>query len=145
MTETDPKSNAPTDAAAALTTPIAALLPNLFYPSESDEAVEWVTCPLKTEQPLTVSHIKDWLMLPPSVYVEEGKEADFWQPVTTEEDWYGDEEKARTATFKQLQAAMQTLTDRQLFRVGQTEVDVYLLGRVPDKTWAGLKTKVVET
>ena len=84
-------------------------------------------------------------MLPPAVSVEERPEADFWQPVTVNEDWYGDDEKARTAKFEQLQKAVEPLTDRQLFRVGQTEIDLYLLGRVPDGSRAGLKTKVVET
>jgi len=122
------------------------LLPDLLYPSESDEPIETVTCYLKQNDPLTVSQIKDWLMLPPAVYVDEIPEADFWEPVTTEQDWYGDEEKARTTRFQKLQETIEsTLTVRQVFRVGESEMDVYLLGRQHDSERAGIKTKIVQT
>ena len=124
----------------------APLLPDLLYPSESDEPIEPVTCYLKQNDPLTVSQIKDWLMLPPSIYVEEQPEADFWEPVITEQDWYGDEEKARTASFRKLKEIIDsTLTVHQVFRVGASEMDVYLLGRQNDGERAGIKTKVVQT
>ena len=145
MTEQRSAGNEPAEINPAIAAQVQPLLTNLFYPSESDEAVEWVTCPLKTAQPLSVSQLKEWLLLPPSVFIDVSHEADFWELVTTEETWYGADEKARTATFKQLQTLMQPLPDRQLFRVGETEIDLYLLGRMPDDTWAGLKTKVVET
>lgn len=125
---------------------IQPLLPDLWYPSESDEPIEFVTCYLKMEEPLTVSHIKDWLMLPPAVYVEEIPEADFWAPVTEEQEWFGDEEKQRAAQFIHLKTLLEThTTGRQVFRVGDTEIDVYLLGRTAEGSRAGLKTKVVET
>ncbi len=122
------------------------LLTGLLYPSESDEPLEAVTCYLKQEEPLTVSQIKDWQMLPPSVYVEEMSEAALWEPVLTEQDWHGDEEKARTAQFQQLKTFLDSqLTAQQIFRVGEYEIDVYLLGRLPTGERAGLKTKIVET
>lgn len=122
------------------------LLPDLLYPSESDEPIETVTCYFKQTNPLTVSQLKDWLMLPPSVYVDEIPEADFWEPVTTEQDWYGDEEKNRTARFQKLKETLEsTLTVRQVFRVGESEMDVYLLGLPNDGERAGIKTKIVQT
>jgi hypothetical protein len=122
------------------------LLPDLLYPSESDEPLALTTCYLKQAEPLTVSQIKDWQMLPPSVYVEEMPEADFWEPVTTQQTWYEEEEKKRTATFRALKEVVeQALTVRQVFRVGETEMDVYLLGRQESGDRAGLKTKVVQT
>jgi Nuclease A inhibitor-like protein len=127
---------------------VEALLPDLTYPSESDESIEFVICYLKDETPLTVSQIKDWLMLPPSVYVEERPEADFWEPVTQEEEWFEKEERQRVAQFRTLQQTLETnLTVRQFFRVGDVEIDVYVLGRTTDEEGqrAGLKTKVVET
>lgn len=125
---------------------ISPLLTDLLYPSESDEPLEAVTCCLKQAEPLTVSQIKDWQMLPPSVYVEEIPEADFWEPVLTIQDWYGDEEKTRTAKFQELKQLIETaLTVRQVFRVGETEMAIFLLGRQADTERAGLKTKVVQT
>lgn len=126
---------------------VAPLLTDLLYPSESDEPIEPVETYLSMAEPLTVSHIKEWLMLPPSNYVEEQPEADFWAPVTTIEDWFGDDEKATATKFQALKTKLETtLTDRQVFRVGNTEIDVYLLGkRAEGEPRVGLKTKVVET
>ena len=127
---------------------ITPLLADLYYPSESDEPLETVTCYLKQAEPLTVSQIKDWQMLPPSIYVEEMPEESFWEPVITDEDWYGEEEKARTTKFQALKQLLeQKLTVRQVFRVGESEMDVFLLGRLPDEEGerAGLKTKIVQT
>lgn len=122
------------------------LLADLYYPSESDEPVEFVTCLIHQPDPLTVTQVKQWLMLPPGVYVEEVPEDQFWQPVTTVEDWYGEEEKTRTDKFIQLKRQIEAqLTDRQAFRAGESEVTLLLLGRQPDGTRAGLKTTVVET
>ncbi|MVM37149.1 nuclease [Spirosoma sp. HMF3257] len=146
MTNEEPKSSEPTVENKLFTEQAEPLLPDLLYPSESDEPIETVTCYLHQEDPLTVSQIKDWQMLPPSVYVEEMPEADFWAPVLTDQDWYGDEEKARTASFQQLNDLVtKELTVRQVFRVGEAEMDVYLLGRQANGERAGLKTKIVQT
>ncbi|MBC8151374.1 MAG: nuclease A inhibitor family protein [Bacteroidetes bacterium] len=145
MTEQANNGDEPTEIRAPLAERVKPLLTDLLYPSESDEPVEWVTACPDTDGLLTVSQVKDWLMLPPAVFVEERPEADFWQPVTTDEDWYGPDEKARTAAFRALQATLQALTDRQVFRVGDTDIDLYLLGRLPDCSRAGLKTRVIET
>ena len=146
MTNEAPKSSEPTPENSLFTEEVRPLLTNLLYPGESDEPIEAVTCYLKQADPLTVSQIKDWQMLPPSVYVEEIPEADFWEPVVTEQDWYGEEEKARTAAFQKLNELIsKKLTVRQVFRVGDSEMDVYLLGRQAEGDRAGIKTKIVQT
>ncbi|TAE23255.1 MAG: nuclease [Cytophagales bacterium] len=146
MTNEMPKSNTPDQTPPAWPQRIDPLLKDLLYPSESDEPIEGVTCYLDGEAPLTGSQIEDWLMLPPSVYVEEGSEDEFWDLPTRQEDWHGDEERERASRFIELKKIVEeNLTVRQLFRVGDTEIDVYLLGRTADGSRAGLKTKVVET
>ncbi len=146
MTNNNPKSSAEVLKNISFTEQVNPLLTDLLYPSESDEPIETVTCYLKQDEPLTVSQLKDWQMLPPSVYVEEIPEADFWEPVITEEDWYGDEEKVRTARFRELKQVIECeLSVRQVFRVGESEMDVFLIGRRADGERAGIKTKVVQT
>ena len=122
-----------------------AMLTDLLYPSESDEPVTWVTCYLGQPEPLIVSQITDWLMLPPGVLVEERPEADFWR-VAVLEDWYDEEQKKRAEQFQRVKQFLDSqLTDRQFFRVGQVEIELYLLGKTPEGKRAGLKTKVIET
>lgn len=146
MTNEEPKSSGPTEENRSFPEQINPLLPGLFYPGESDEPIEPVTCYLDQAEPLTDSQVKDWLMLPPSVYVEQTPEGEFWEPVIAEQDWYGDDEKARTARFQQLKTLLdKTLTGRQVFRVGETEIDLYLLGRQADGSRAGIKTTTVQT
>lgn len=146
MTSEDPKSSGEIPEKITLQDQVTNLINDLLYPSESDEPLTYVTCYLKQDAPLTVSQIKDWQMLPPEVFVEEIPEADFWEPVLTEQDWYGDEEKARTKKFQQLKTLLETeLTVRQVFRVGESELDVFLLGRQADGERAGLQTKIVQT
>ena len=154
MTTESPNSNVPdtrkttqseskTGSIAHQVTP---LLIDLLYPSESDEPIEFVETYLKMAEPLTVSHIKDWLMLPPSNFVEEITEAEFWESVVTVEEWFDEEERAKTAQFQTLKEMLETtLTDRQVFRVGKTEIDVYLLGKPAEGPRVGLKTRVIET
>jgi Nuclease A inhibitor-like protein len=146
MTNEELKSSDPPVENKSFDDQINPLLTDLFYPSESDEPIEPVTCYLKQAEPLTVSQIKDWQMLPPSVYVDEMPEAEFWEPVVAEQDWYGDDEKKRTTRFQELKKLLESeLTVRQAFRVGESEIDVYLLGRLADGKRAGLKTKIVQT
>ncbi len=121
------------------------LLTDLLYPSESDEPLTWVTCYLGQPEPLIVSQLTDWLMLPPNVLVEERPEADFWR-VAVVEDWFGEDEKKRAEQFQRVKQFIESqFTDRQFFRVGQIEIDIYLLGKTPEGKRAGLKTKVIET
>lgn len=146
MTNEDPNRVESTPETDPFSEQVSPLLANLLYPSESDEPLAPITCYLDQQEPLTDSQIKDWLMLPPSVYVEEVPEADFWEPVTEEQDWHSEEEQARTAAFRALKQLIECeLTGRQVFRVGETEIDVYLLGQQPNGTRAGIKTKVVQT
>ena len=146
MTNEVPDPSKPASATSAFTEQVTPLLTDLLYPSESDEPLALVICYLKQEEPLTISQVKEWLMLPPSVYVEETPEADFWEPVVTQQDWFDDTEKARTTNFQKLKDVIEDeLTVRQVFRVGETEMDVYLLGRQADTERMGIKTKVVQT
>ncbi|RRB07095.1 nuclease A inhibitor family protein [Larkinella rosea] len=134
-----PKESAPEQ-------PIADLLTDLFYPSESDEPVTYVEFTIDFQPPLTIGQIRDLLLITPETYVEEIPEAVFWEPVMTNEDWYEEEEKNRTARFTELKNRVeQVISDRQLFRIGADEADLYLLGRKSDGNWAGLKTLVVST
>jgi hypothetical protein len=147
MTNEESKSSGQPSESPSFNDRLTPLLTDLFYPSESDEPIELITCYLKQSELLTVSQIKDWQMLPPSVFVEEVSESDFWESVITEQDWYTDEEKARTQKFQQLKQILEDqLTVRQVFQVGETEIDVYLLGLRQDQSErAGIKTKMVQT
>ncbi|MFN8343581.1 MAG: nuclease A inhibitor family protein [Spirosomataceae bacterium] len=122
------------------------LLKDLWYPSESDEPIEWVSFLGTVSPPLTVSDLEFGLGVSPSTVAEEISAEEFWSPVTTMEEWYGEDEKAQVEKFLEVKAVLETDFKKwQAFRVGQTEVDLYLLTQLNEKEWGGLKTMVVET
>ncbi|MDZ8139040.1 MAG: nuclease A inhibitor family protein [Nostoc sp. DedQUE04] len=71
---------------------------------------------------------------------------DFFQVATTEEDWHEEEEKATVKRFQTLvQELKKNLTNLQVYRLGNKEIDVYVVGQTPAVNLAGISTKVVET
>ncbi len=130
---------------ASLIDQLQPLLTDLLFPSESDEPVVMLTIPFDSPDPLSVSQLKNSLLIPSSMFAEEVPESWFWDAVT-DQDYTDDESKARNAQFANVKTLLDAqLTNRQVFRVGATEIDVYLLGQLPDGSRAGLQTKVIET
>lgn len=71
---------------------------------------------------------------------------DFFQMATTEEDWHEEEEKATVKRFQTLvQELKKNLTNLQVYRLGNKEIDVYVVGQTPAVNLVGISTKVVET
>jgi Nuclease A inhibitor-like protein len=115
----------------------------LLYISESDypfEVISWQTIPLTPEQILAqTGHPKNT----PVQTVDFDK---FFAQATQEKDWYGPEEKATVAKYLQLVETLKgSLKEIQIYRVGETELDVYIVGKTSTGSLAGLSTKVVET
>ena len=70
---------------------------------------------------------------------------DFFRNSVTAEDWHEDEEKEAVIKFQNLVNVLKTnLTDLQVYKIGNREIDVYIIGNTPDGI-AGVSTKVIET
>jgi hypothetical protein len=70
----------------------------------------------------------------------------FFGNYTDEQDWWGEEERAVAKKFQALVAFLkESLTDIKVYRVGDVEADVYVVGKTETGDFAGVKTKVVET
>ncbi len=70
----------------------------------------------------------------------------FFQRVIEEKDWYQAEEIAECKRYQELLQLLQThLTDLKVYRVGEVEIDVYILGKTESGAIAGLATISVET
>lgn len=118
----------------------------LQFMSEADypfEVIYWEglgQAPLTTETVLQqTGHAADTL-------IEVVPLDDFFQNATQEQDWYGPEEKQTAQRYRELVETLKmNLCDIQVFRLGTTEIDVYILGRTLEGTVAGLQTKAVET
>jgi hypothetical protein len=78
--------------------------------------------------------------------VEELTLEQFFAPMVQEQDWFGDEEKEYSQRYQSLVELLQTqLTQVKVYRVGDVELDIYIVGRSPAGEWVGVMTKMVET
>lgn len=72
--------------------------------------------------------------------------ADLFAPVLTVEDWYEEAELATVDRYQQLLQAIETnLFDLKVFRFGEVEVNIYIVGKTVNGDIVGLKTRSVET
>lgn len=124
-----------------ITDRLSLLSKDLLFPSESEYPLEpftWESATLKPETILKRSQ------KPSDTPIEAIALEDFFAPVTTDEDWFEDEDRQVAQRFRDLQAAIATLENVQVFRLGKIEIDVYIVGAIgPDLV--GLKTTVIET
>ncbi len=120
----------------------------LLYPSESDypfEYVEWDGAMGDKEQ-LSEGDILQLVNKPAGTLVKLISLNDFFANVTQIQDWYEEEEKANVKRFIQLKETLQEhLSDIQVFKVGQIEIDTYIIGKILNSKWAGLSTVLIET
>ncbi|MFN9869022.1 MAG: nuclease A inhibitor family protein [Pseudanabaena sp.] len=120
---------------------LSTLSKDLLFPSESEYPLEpftWESTSLTPETILTRSQ------KPADTLIESITLEEFFAPVTTDEDWFDDEDRQVAQRFRDLQAAIATLENVQVFRLGKIEIDVYIVGAIgPDLI--GLKTTVIET
>ncbi|MEM9805380.1 MAG: nuclease A inhibitor family protein [Cyanobacteria bacterium P01_D01_bin.56] len=71
---------------------------------------------------------------------------DFFAPAMIERAWFDSRELERVQRYRNLRDLLETtLENLQVYRIGETEIDVYMLGVTEDKQVVGVKTKVVET
>jgi len=120
---------------------LSTMCKGLLFPSESDyplEAFRWKAATLNPETIIERSH------KPADTSIEAIALEEFLTPVTTDEDWFEDEDREIAQRFRDLQAAIATLENVQVFKVGEIEIDVYIVGAIGSDV-VGLKTTVIET
>lgn len=131
---------------SAVVTELEQAAKGLLFTSEADypfEAFGWET---KADGKFTAQDLLALKKYPPDTPVKTVSLARFFQPATKEEDWHNAEEQQ---TVKRFQALVETLKKQlqsiTVFKVGETEIDVYIVGKTKAGALAGLSTKVVET
>lgn len=71
---------------------------------------------------------------------------DFFSKLIALQDWFGDEEKAAAEKYAALRDLLKNnLKDLNVFKVGSSELDVYVVGLDSDNKLVGIKTQAVET
>lgn len=124
-----------------ITDRLSTLSKDLLFPSESEYPLEPFTWESATLSPETILERSQKTS---DTAIESVTLEDFFAQVTADQDWYDDEDRAIAQRFRDLQAAIATLENVQVFKVGTVEIDIYIVGAIgPDLV--GLKTTVIET
>ncbi len=115
---------------------------NLLWSSESDYPFEVVTWARGVNLEPTALFNKS----APNDAIETITLADLFAPVLSIEDWYGSAELALVNRYTDLYHAIESnLSNEKVFRVGEVEIAIYIVGKTPDGDIIGLKTYTVET
>lgn len=115
---------------------------DLLWSSESDYPFELVSWNQGTEL-TSVALFGD---LDDDLEIESMTLTDLFEPVLEIEDWYEAAELAQVDRYRDLLQAIKTnLADVHVFRVGEVEMAIYVVGKAPTGDLIGLKTHVVET
>jgi Nuclease A inhibitor-like protein len=116
---------------------------DLLWLSESDYPFEVISWERGVEMTPTALFKE---LAQPDLQVEAIELANFFAPALAIEDWYEAEELAQVDRYQELLHAIEAnLTDVRVFRVGEIEITIYIVGKTPDGDVVGLKTQVVET
>jgi hypothetical protein len=116
----------------------------LLFLSESDAPFEVIHWPAQGE--LTPPKLLQLTGHPPDAPVELRTVDDFFAIATVEEDWHDQDERETVQRFHNLVSILkQNLSQLQVYRVGSTDIEAYIVGVTDGGEWAGLSTKLVET
>ena len=124
---------------------LQAAIEGLFYPSESDAPFAYICFPAEAHGDLDRERLLDLLDVPTNTPVNVQSPDAFFGELIKPQEWWGETEKLDAEKYRVLRRLMeQRLASLTVFRVGEVEVDVYVLGAYEDDL-VGLHTRSVET
>lgn len=115
----------------------------LLFMSEADypfEVVRW------EEAAVTPDLLRRYAGQPPDASVTMESMDDFFRAATTAHEQQSAADRQVTEKYRALVKALNAnLLDVCVYRVGERNMPVYVVGRAPSGRWLGLSTRVVET
>ena len=128
-----------------LTDALARAVEGLLYISEADYPFEVFSSSEKADS-LTPQSIRRITHHGPKTPVESVNPKSFFRALTEEQEWYGPAEHKAAAQYKSLLKIMQdNLHEVKVFKLGKTQVDIYIVGISSTGEVIGVSTRAVET
>ncbi len=113
--------------------------------SETDRPFEVLQWAGQTT-PLTPDRVLQWTGKPQDSPVEVRSLDDFFERLMREQDWHSDQERAIAHRFRTLfELLQQHLSNTQVYRIGEIEIDIYIVGETASGNLIALQTQSVET
>lgn len=133
------------DEKVELTDELAKAVEGLLYVSEADYPFEVFSSSDKADA-LTPQYLRRITHHGPKTPVESVNPKSFFRALTEEQQWYGPAERKTAAQYKFLLKIMQdNLHDVKVFKLGKTQVEIYIVGISSTGEVIGVSTKAVET
>lgn len=118
----------------------------LRFQSESDYPLEPFVWEGEGAEALTGARLLKMLKRPAATPVKALSVDQFFRSATEEQDWHNAEERKTARRFKELVKTLKgALKKVKVYKIGEAEIDVYVIGQSGAGDLAGVKTKVVET
>lgn len=118
----------------------------LLFPSESDAPFTPYGLPVPEGVEPTAASLLEAERLPGDTPVETITLGELFDPFVAADPGGSAEDLAEAARYRDLvELLSHELTRLRVYRVGKTDIDVYILGQDACGAWLGLKTHVVET
>ena len=121
---------------------------DLWWSSESDYPVEVVwQSEIEINSESAAGVIEQWVSAQhPEDKIETVDLSDFFERAIAPKSWHTEEDKAQLLRLKELRDLLVAkLPALQVYRCGEVEIKVYVLGCADNKVLAGIQTTVVET
>lgn len=133
------------DETSTLITRLKEATAGLLWMSEIDAPLEVIHWPPALPD-LTTERLLELTDHPLTTPVERIAIDDFFAGATEEQAWFGEEERAIAQRYQDLVAMLkQSLSHLQGYRVGEVNIDIYIVGQTESGDWVGLATQAVET
>jgi hypothetical protein len=118
----------------------------LLMPSESEYPFEPFVWSGQVEEPLVPKKLLELTAYPQDLPVETVAVDYLFRHLAQHQDWHDEQQKEDVQKYQQLVEVLKNnLSDLQVYRVGERNIDVYIIGKTQTGDLAGLATKVVET
>lgn len=129
----------------SLTDEIASVSDGLLFPSETDAPV--LPFVWQESTPFSIEALREARGYDTNTPIAKLSVDEFFGPATRAYDWHNCEEQERVRRFRALlETLMSRLSDIAAYKVGESgAIDVFVVGRAEDGTFAGVATHVVET
>jgi hypothetical protein len=118
----------------------------LLFMSESDYPFKtflWEGC---AGEPLSKDRLLSLTGHSPGQSVETIDLDDLFHVAIKDQDWHGPKEREAVKKYRELVALLkEKLLNIVVYRIGQVEIDVYIIGSTESGDLAGLSTRVIET
>lgn len=116
----------------------------LLFMSESDypfEVIKW-----EGTEEMSPEYLRKVAGQDANALVEERTIADFFRVVAGEQEWKGEAELALAKRYQSLVRLLEeNLKGVKVYRLGEKNIGVYVVGRSEEGNWLGVNTRVVET